>query len=74
MVFDKLRLNSPEDAVKLNELACKYNGKLNVNCGSSIIDAKSLLALLTLIGKKNIKLVAPDHDDPNKFAQLIKKI
>ena len=73
MVYE-IELNSPKDVQNLNEAAAKYDGNLTVNCGSTIVDARSLLALFALIGKQNIKLVAPDHDNPDKFAEVVKKI
>ena len=71
MVYE-IKLTSPKDVQTLSDVALNYNGNLTVNCGSTIIDAKSLLALFTLIGRKNIKLVAPDHDDPDKFLKITK--
>ena len=73
MVYE-IKLSSPKDVEKLNDIALNYDGKLIVNCGSTSIDAKSLLALFTLIGRKEIKLVAPDHENPEKFAKVVKKI
>lgn len=73
MVYE-IKLSSPKEAKTLNDAAFNYNGKLTVNCGSTIVDAKSILALLALIGRKNIKLVAPDHEDPNKFTEIIKQL
>lgn len=72
MVYE-IKLASPKAVKDLNDAAFNYDGKLNVSCGSTIVDARSLLALFTLIGKKNIKLVAPDHDDPQKFIKFVKK-
>ena len=66
-----IKLESPKAVKELNDAALDYDGKLTVNCGSTSIDAKSLLALFTLIGKKNIKLVAPDHENPTKFIQFV---
>ena len=73
MVYE-IKLTSPKDVKNLNNAALDYEGELSVNCGSTIINAKSLLALFALIGKKNIKLVAPDHENPNKFIDIIKKL
>lgn len=73
MTFN-IKLESPEDVKALNDAALDYNGKLTVNSGIVSVDAKSLLALFTLIGKKNITIVAPDHENPNKFAKFIKQI
>lgn len=73
MVFT-IKMNSPEDAKRLNEKAFEYDGKLSVSCGATTIDPKSMLALFTLIGKKGVKLVAPDHENPDKFAELVENI
>ena len=73
MVYE-IKLSSPKDIETLNRAAAQYDGKLTVNCGSVSVDARSLLALFALIGRKNIKLVAPDHDNPSKFAEVVKKI
>jgi hypothetical protein len=73
MVYE-IKLCSPKDVKDLNEAALDYEGKLTVNCGSTSIDAKSLLALFTLIGRKGVKLVAPDHENPDKFAEIVKQI
>ena len=70
----KIKLDNPKDVKRLNEAALDYEGELTVNCGSTIIDAKSILALFTLIGRKNIKLVAPDSENPEKFIKIVKKI
>ena len=70
----EIKLESPKDVKALNSAALDYDGKLSVNCGSTSVDAKSLLALFTLIGRKGIKLVAPDHESPDKFAKVVKKL
>ena len=56
------------------DAALDYDGELFVNCDSISVNAKSLLALFTLIGRKNVKLVAPDHHSPAKFAEMVKKL
>ena len=73
MVYE-IKLGNRKDIKTLNDAACEYDGKLTVNCGSTIIDAKSLLGLFTLIGKKNLKLVASDHSKPDDFMEVIRKI
>ena len=72
MVFP-ITLNNKKDILRLNELATKESFSLKVSNGSIIIDAKSLLALFSLIGK-TVNLVAPDSADPERFMNLIKKI
>ena len=73
MVYE-IKLRNPKDVKNLNEAALDYEGELFVNCDSISVSAKSLLALFTLIGKNNIKLVAPDHHSPVKFAEMVKKL
>jgi hypothetical protein len=68
-----ITLKTKEDVLRLNDLATKENFNLKVSTGSIIIDAKSLLALFALIGKK-VNLVASDRADPETFSNFIKKI
>ena len=73
MVYE-IKLETPKDAKNLNDAALKYYGKLSVSCGSTTVDAKSILALFALIGRKNIKLVAPDHESPEKLSNFVKNL
>jgi hypothetical protein len=73
MTFE-IKLENPKDVKNLNTAALDYSGKLMVNCGASSFDARSILGLFALIGRKGITLVAPDHESPEKFAEVIKKI
>ena len=70
----QIKLKNLADVKNLNDAALDYEGELTVNCGSISVNAKSLLALFTLIGKKGINLVAPDSENPKKFAKIIEKI
>lgn len=73
MVFE-IKLESPKDVKNLNDAALDYCGELKVNCGSSSMNAQSLLGLFTLIGKKGITIVAPDNENPKKFERFIKQL
>jgi hypothetical protein len=73
MVYE-IKLDKLEDAKNLNDAALNYNGKLMVSCGSTMVDAKSILALFALIGRKNVKLVAPDHESPEKLSNFVKRL
>ena len=73
MVFE-IKLESPKDVKELNDAAFDYDGKLTVSCGANSFDARSILGLFTLIGRKGINLVAPDCENPEKFANFVKKI
>ena len=68
-----IKLESTQDVVKLNNFAANEDCDLSVSSGNTMIDAKSLLALFTLVGKTCV-LVAPDHLNPKKFMKLIERM
>lgn len=68
-----IKLESTQDVVKLNNFAANEDYDLSVSSGNTMIDAKSLLALFTLVGKTCV-LVAPDHLNPKKFMRLIERM
>ena len=73
MVYE-IKLSSPKDVKALNDAALNYEGDLSVRCDSLIVNAKSILALFALIGRKNVKLVAEDNTNFEKFRKLISSI
>ena len=66
-------LKNKEDVLRLNREATKNLIKILVESGSILVDARSLLALYALIGKK-VKLIASDREDAKEFADFVKKI
>lgn len=58
---------------RLNAIACEQIFDLSVSCKDAIVDAKSLLALFSFIGKKAF-LVAPDEIKPKYFEKMIKQM
>lgn len=66
-------LKDKEDVQRLNEMACEQPFNIHVSCGHQILNAKSILALFALIGRKNVYLVAPDHMKAESFMDMIKK-
>ena len=67
------KINTKEDLYRLSELASKEDFDVYISTNSTLIDAKSLLALFTILGKE-INLVAPDHADSTKFSDFIAKL
>lgn len=59
-------------AKDLNEAAVKQNYDIKVSADSIIVDARSLLALFTLIGHK-VNLVVSDGADPKSFLNFAKR-
>ena len=66
-------LKDKEDVQRLNEMACEQPINIHVSCGHQLLNAKSILALFALIGRKNVYLVAPDHMKAESFMDMIKK-
>lgn len=69
----KVKINTKEDVYNLNIIACQQPYDMFVSYGHDIYDAKSLIALYTLIGKE-VNIVAPDRVDPTEFANVVKKM
>lgn len=69
----KAKINTKEDVYNLNVVACNQSYDMFVSCGYDVYDAKSLLALYTLIGKE-VNIVAPDRVDPDQFYKTVKKM
>ena len=68
-----IQLDDKDDIMKLSEIASQQPFEINVSKGLVTVNAKSLLALFTLIGEK-VNLVAPDHADPQQFIDAVKKM
>lgn len=72
MVFPVV-VKTMEDARRLNQVATEQEFSMYLSCDSITIDVRSLLGLLTLIGKESV-LVAPDHADPESFIKALRKM
>ena len=68
-----IQIKSSVDAVKICKEAAAADLGITVSCGTIIIDPRSILGLLALVGKQAL-LVAPDHSNPNEFRHFIKRI
>jgi hypothetical protein len=73
IVVYPIQIESTEDAIRICKEAAAADLGVTISCGSVILDPRSILGLLALIGKQAL-LVAPDHSNPNEFRELIKKI
>lgn len=62
MIFG-INLKTPEDVKQLNRHASKFDFDVFVHGKdrTEIMDAKSLLGLMSFINKENLRLVVPDH-------------
>ena len=69
-------MKTQEDVIRVNEIASRQMFDLflsTVNGPYISVDAKSLLAMFSLIGRE-VYLVAPDDLNPKYFSKLIKRM
>lgn len=67
------KIESREDLYRLSELASKEDFSIYLSTNSALFDAKSILALFTILGKE-VSLIAPDHASSEKFGKFIEKL
>ena len=68
-----VKIETKEDLYRFSELASQEDFSIYLSTSSGLLDAKSILALFTILGKE-VNLVAPDHVDAIKFGKFIEKI
>lgn len=73
-MYKEVMLKTKDDIKHLSDLACKQPYEVYVHSDNDevMIDARSLLALFTLVGKK-CRIVVEDYVDPNMFAKFVRK-
>ncbi len=69
----EIMIKDKEQVVKIHELACHVSYPVWVSNSAMMLDARSLLGLFALVGKK-ANVVAGDSADPKAFARLVKKM
>jgi hypothetical protein len=65
-----VKFETKEDLYRFSELASKQDFNIYISTELGQLDAKSLLALFTILGKE-VKIVAPDHADADKFLAFL---
>jgi hypothetical protein len=71
-MIQPITFNSKEDLLRFSELACKQDFNIYISTSYGQLDAKSLLALFTILGKE-VNIIAPDHADSEKFTAFLQK-
>ena len=64
--------NTKEDLYRFSELASKQDFGIYISTVYGQLDAKSLLALFTILGQE-VNIVASDKADVDKFLEFISK-
>ena len=67
-----IKFNSKEDLYQFSELASKEDFNIYISTPFGQLDAKSLLALFTILGK-DVNIVAPDHVSVDEFNDFLAK-
>ena len=62
-----------KDVQKINEIACSFYYDTWVHGETEMMDAKSFLGLVSLIGKPNLNFVVPDDEEAKSAIKMVKK-
>ena len=68
-----LEIKSKEQVQKINDLACKAPYEVWLSTDTVMLDARSLLGLMSLIGQR-VHVVAEDYVNPRSFGKLVQKM
>lgn len=69
-MIQPIKFNTKEDLYRFSELASKQDFNIYISTPLGQLDAKSLLALFTILGD-DVNVVAPDHADADKFMAFL---
>lgn len=69
----ELTIQSVDQAKRISDLASQEDYRIMVSCGSALLDARSIMGLFSLIGKK-ANIVASDHANAREFGRLVEKM
>lgn len=69
----EINIKSREQIEKINRLACETPYEVWLSSESSMLDARSLLGLFSLVGKK-ANVVVEDYVSPKSFSKLVDKM
>lgn len=65
-----VKFETKEDLLRFSELASKQDFNIYIGTEYGQLDAKSLLALFTILGRE-VNIVAPDHASADKFIKFL---
>ena len=65
-----VKFETKEDLFRFSELASKQDFNIYIGTEYGQLDAKSLLALFTILGRE-VNIVAPDHTSADKFIKFL---
>ncbi|WP_295581824.1 hypothetical protein [uncultured Oscillibacter sp.] len=72
-MIHEIAIKSREQVEKINHLACETPYEVWLSTDTLMLDARSLLGLFALVGKK-AHVIAEDDVDPKQFGRLVSKM
>lgn len=74
-MFVEMKIKNKDDVQTISDMAAKQDFEMYVSNqdGTFTVNAKSILALFALIGKR-VRLVAPDHLNADKFIEAVRSL
>lgn len=71
-MIQPIRFKTKEDLYRFSELASQQDFNIYISTEHGQLDAKSLLALFTILNKE-VNVVASDRADPNTFFAFLEQ-
>ena len=71
-MVQSIKFETKEDLYRFSELASKESFNIYISTDYGQLDAKSLLALFTILGEE-VNVVAPDHTNAREFIAFLEK-
>ena len=71
-MIQPVKFETKEDLLRFSELASQEDFNIYISTEYGQLDAKSLLALFTILNK-DVNIVAPDHTKADKFLAFLDK-
>ena len=68
-----ITINNLQDVQRINEIACSFYYDTWVHGDTEMMDAKSFLGLVSLIGKPNLHFVVPDGNESKAAIKMVQK-
>ena len=72
-MYREIEIRDEAQVEKINRLACETPYEVWLSSGSIMLDARSLLGLFALVGKK-AHVVVEDYVTPRSFQKLVTKM
>ena len=72
-MFKEIEIKSEAQVEKINRLACNAPYEVWLHAGNVMLDARSLLGLFALVGRKT-NVVVEDDVAPRSFQKLVAKM